>query len=285
MTNSAFDFQLPPNTQLVFRPAQQTRTFRQQCVETARYVRSQTDRPIVVALSGGIDSEVVCRSFLEAGIDFSVLTMRYSYNLNQHDIRLAEQFCKTFGVKQDFVNVDLQKFYDVDVKRYANQGYQALKIFRYLQLYLMETINAMGATAVLGGGEQVYYNNNGVIQLNYNSDFFNALTWTEQHELHFPYFFQTTPEVVASYLQHELIQLLIKNAKYFSGTLVGNSPEKILVYHSEWPDMTRRPKYTGFESWSKMHRATDDDFRARFPGVVPFALPVATIQQQLGIHV
>ena len=285
MVNSAFDFQQQPDIKLVFRQANAVATFRQECVKTAQYIRSQTDGPIVVALSGGIDSEVVCRGFLEAGIDFSVLTMRYSYNINQHDIKLAERFCKEFSVKQDFVNVDLQKFYDVNVKRYIGQGYQALKIFRYLQLFLMETISNMGATAVLGGGEQVYYNNNGTVQLNYNSDFLNALNWTNQHGLHFPYFFQTTPEVVASYLQHELIQLLIKEPDYFSGTLVGNSPEKILVYHSQWPDMVRRPKYTGFESWSKMHKATDDDFRAKFPDIVPFALPVNDIQQQLGIYV
>ena len=47
--------------------------FRQECAATARYIADTTKEPLIVLMSGGIDSEIVVRSFLEAEASFKVV--------------------------------------------------------------------------------------------------------------------------------------------------------------------------------------------------------------------
>ena len=283
MQNIAFDYNYPLNIAFkkVARPVE---SWDEEIVTNAKYIRSQTDKPIVVALSGGIDSEVVCRAFLKAEIDFTVLTVRYKDKINQHDFVYAENFCKKFNIKQTFVEVDRFVLYGKEVENCISQGYIANNIFRYLQLFLLKTIDAMGGCAVLGGGEHLYKHVNGMVNLRYPEDFLMVLEWIKNNNtLHFPYFFQTTPEIMASYLDHELVKLLTANPKYYHcPEYHGFSPEKILIYHAAFPDMERRRKFNGFENFWQYKRDQQKILIEKHPQAVIFK-PVSDIRSELGI--
>src|SRR5687768_12507692 len=57
-------------------------SFRDECVRAARLIGESTKEPIVVALSGGVDSEVIARSFLEAEIPFKAVIVRFTGDVN-----------------------------------------------------------------------------------------------------------------------------------------------------------------------------------------------------------
>jgi len=252
-------------------------------VETARYIKSKTSKPIIVALSGGIDSEVVCRAFLKANIDFTTITVRYKDNLNSHDIEYADRFCKKFNIKQTYIDMDPFDFYENGIQKYINQGYISTNLFRYLTLFLMETIDRMGACAVLGAGEQIYFNMNNVVQIEHPENLLTPLEWTRNNSIHFPYFFQTTPEITAAYLNHELIKLLTTDAKYYKCKWwPGYSAEKTIVYHSIFTDMERRRKFNGFENIDEFRQRKQTLLREKFPVNLTYT-PISLVRTQLGI--
>lgn len=284
MENVAFNYKSPMsiNFKKISRPI---KSWEEEAVSNARYIKSKTDKPIIVALSGGIDSEVVCRSFLRAGIDFSVLTVKHKNNSNEHDIAYAERFCKTFNIKQTIIEVDpFILFGNDNIENYIGQGYIANNIFRYLQLFLLKTIHEMGGCAVLGGGEQLYRNVDDVICLKYTEDFLLTLEWIKNNNiLHFPYFFQTTPEMMSSYLEHELVKLLTSNPKYYRCPENGGfSPEKVIIYHSAFSDMDRRRKYHGFENIVDFRLKQQKMLLDRFPQKI-LHIPISNIKLELGI--
>ena len=47
--------------------------FRSECVNAAKLIRESTNLPIYVCFSGGVDSEIVVRSFMEANITTTCL--------------------------------------------------------------------------------------------------------------------------------------------------------------------------------------------------------------------
>ena len=68
----------------------------------------------IVAMSGGLDSEVVASSFLNAGIDFEVATLRFDGGLNEDEIKYARQWCEQHGVKQTFYDLNVVEFLEFD---------------------------------------------------------------------------------------------------------------------------------------------------------------------------
>ena len=55
------DQNIPNNFSMKFKKiTQPVKSFREEAIHTAQYIRSVTDKPIYVAVGGGIDSELVC---------------------------------------------------------------------------------------------------------------------------------------------------------------------------------------------------------------------------------
>jgi hypothetical protein len=282
LENIAYEYSYPLAIKFkaISRPP---KSLEEEVVETARYIKSKTSKPIIVGLSGGIDSEVVCRAFLKANIDFTTITVRYKDNLNLHDIEYADRFCKKFNIKQTYIDMDPFDFYENGIQKYINEGYTPTNLFRYLTLFLMDTIDSMGGCAVIGAGEQIYLNINNVVQIEHPENLLAPLEWTRNNSIHFPYFFQTTPEITAAYLNHELIKLLTTEPKYYKcAWWPGYSSEKTMVYHSIFTDMERRRKFNGFENIDKFRQRKQTLLKEKFPYKLAHT-PISLVRTQLGI--
>ncbi|MBK8202131.1 MAG: hypothetical protein IPK68_07390 [Bdellovibrionales bacterium] len=72
-------------------------SFRDECMETARTIRAKVTGDIWILFSGGVDSETVLRSFLEAGISVKIAVARYKDQINLHDISWAVLTCNELG--------------------------------------------------------------------------------------------------------------------------------------------------------------------------------------------
>lgn len=84
--------------------------FKSECLNAARLIYESTEKKIYVHYSGGIDSEVVCLSFIKENIPFEVVTWVYKNDLNKHDICYAIDFCKRYGIKQNFIEINIRDF-------------------------------------------------------------------------------------------------------------------------------------------------------------------------------
>jgi len=72
--------------------------FHEECLRTARLIRETTDEPLVVLFSGGTESEMIIRSFVEQKIAISAAICQFNDNLNLHDISFAVVCCEQLGV-------------------------------------------------------------------------------------------------------------------------------------------------------------------------------------------
>jgi hypothetical protein len=99
---------------------QRPMSWRDECIRAADLLYQSTDKKILVHLSGGIDSEIICRSFLENGHPFEVSIGRFGNGLNDHDVAYAVKFCKQYDIKYKFCDMDMLKFIETDFYPYKD---------------------------------------------------------------------------------------------------------------------------------------------------------------------
>lgn len=289
-----FDYVFDPSPdnykfEMIFRPLRRKPLkFLDECVETAKMMAASTTRPIMVAFSGGIDSEVVCRSFLLAGADFTAVSFRYVSDgkvENGHDLHYAKKFCKQHNVKHLILDINMKEFFVSGCDKYIEQGYCTPRPFRYLMMHYIETIDRLGGTAVLCLGEQVYTRVEGVLSHVHHAGYVNTLEWCRKNNRHhFTHFFLATPEIIGAYLQNELIQFLLAKDKYFGNFNDVAAPEKILVYHSEFSGMETRLKFHGFENLISERSEALARLQQKFPHMHDFVLHIDKLKNQLNIE-
>jgi hypothetical protein len=71
----------------------------------------KSGQPILLYLSGGIDSECMAIAFLKAGVPFIPVVIRFNDGLNAHDIVDAFEFCKRAGLTPRVFDLDIPEFY------------------------------------------------------------------------------------------------------------------------------------------------------------------------------
>lgn len=92
-------------------------SWREECINTAQYIRETTDLPIEILVSGGVDSLCCCESFRKAGIPFTALTFDFKYN--RHDIMYAKDYCKYHGIKQRIKTINIKTFFEKFLIEYS----------------------------------------------------------------------------------------------------------------------------------------------------------------------
>jgi len=286
MENITFTYNTSPFSVKFKKLTRDPLPFAQELIETAKYINTLTTKPIMLVLSGGIDGETTALSFLTAGIPFEVLTCNYKSRANYLDTKYAKEFCERHDIKQHFIELDDENFYfNKGYEKYIEQGYISNNLYNYLQLYLLEIVESMGCTAVCGGGDQTYKIENNTLCFKTDTPVINTLEWCKNNKtLHFPYFFITTPELTVSYMEDTLIKFFINNYDYYAGIQdFDYNMEKTILFHSIYPSMPKRRKYTGFEAIIDKRLREEAELKARFPEVKKVFIPLSTVREELGI--
>ena len=249
-------------------------SFKTECIRAARLISENVKKPALVCFSGGIDSEVVVRSFQEANVDFEVgimnLTFRDNNSINQHDIKYALDYVKKHNIKHTIINIDFENFLRTQLLTGAKK-YNVDYVGIFLHNEMIKCFP--NHHCVLGGGD---------IQLQRHR--FNdrpKLTglYLEEEEISVALietarkidngishrFFMQTPEIMLAWLLDPDIQHWIKYeyALVSPWTNMNFFGIKPFALYRHWPDMDIRPKYTGLEKFYDLYRNNqlDDDIR------------------------
>jgi len=111
------------NEKMIYKFSQCTKqpmNWRKECVRAADLMYQSTDKKLLVHFSGGIDSEIICRSLMICNHPFEVSICRFPNDLNKHDIDYAIKFCKYFDIKYSFIELDIVEFLESDCYPYRN---------------------------------------------------------------------------------------------------------------------------------------------------------------------
>jgi hypothetical protein len=68
--------------------------------------------PLVLCISGGLDSQAMLYAFLQAKVPFEVAVMRFNDRLNEHDIGHALSLLSTLGIKPNVIDLNIKKFFE-----------------------------------------------------------------------------------------------------------------------------------------------------------------------------
>lgn len=235
-------------------------TFREEVAATAKLLSDQAkalNRTPVVLLSGGMDSEVVVKGFIDAGVPFETATFRFKNGLNSHELRFVEMFLIRHGLKSNYLDIDALTWIKEDeASRLFRESY-CTSCGMISHMKLMNHVWENGGMPILGNGDVYLENLEGTwkyVELDY------MLAWF-RHAIHNGIlggigFFQHTAEVTLAMLREPKIERLGMNKDPYATKLYQTSRFiKYDIYRKHYPDLAIRPKFGGQEMVLKEFKA------------------------------
>lgn len=240
-------------------------------------------RKPIVLLSGGMDSEVVLRGCLAAGIEFEAITFRFKNGLNNHELVHVAAAVAKYGIKHSYYDIDIVAWLKTSEFEDLFHGAMAGSINLLPHMKLMNHIwFELNGMPVLGNGDLYLENEGGwnYVELEY------MLGWF-RHAVRFGVlggigFFQHTPEIVLAMMREPKILKLGHNEDEYANRMYETSKfVKYGIYRKFWPDFNLRPKLGGHEMvknlylkreaellsdrevWDQKFIVSYDDFRAQ----------------------
>ncbi len=218
--------------------------FRIECVNAAKLINKSTNSDIYILLSGGIDSEIVARSFVEANIDIMCIIGRFNTVMNDHDIRYATKFCRVFRIPYKIIDIDIYKFWKNDLYKYASTS-KCISPQLVIPMYLADQVDGH---VVIGAGECYMVQNSDCEFELYEKE--KIAVWYRHFMINdkegTPGFFQYTPELILSFINDKSIINIPKSKR------ISTYYEKLKVYKKYWPEIEDREIYTGFEKFKEL---------------------------------
>jgi hypothetical protein len=213
---------------------------------TADDVYTNFGKEMIVFLSGGTDSEIVVRNFLDIGIKPECVVVKFKDDYNLPDVLEAEAIARELDLKLDVIDFDVKDFY------YSGE---AIEFGNHLQCtqvtYLMVYYNIlkMGRPAVMGGealltrgvsptGSGWYYT------FRENEDA-SAMRFSLKYGIPLVNeWFSYTPELLLYYLEDSEIEKLVSEKYNYKLSSVST---KNSVLRRLYPNIRPKIKTHGFE--------------------------------------
>lgn len=217
--------------------------------------------PYWLLLSGGTDSEICLRAFLEAGVSLNVATLRLANNGNDHDLKYVEKIKNQLGIKVHYFDLDPFEFLrSQDFQNICNTSRNISPIYAF-HMWLG---SQLPGTPIIAQGD---------VHLRKQDD--GTWSYVEHERLcalyrYFifydkpavPGFFQYLPEQTLSYLKYNpYLKKLVNNE--IEGKLGHRSSKNIMALQF-YPEVELRTKYTGFEQIESLIDIYRQQLRKKF---------------------
>lgn len=222
--------------------------FREECVLLAQAIAEEArGMPIYVCISGGIDSEVVCRSFVEAEVAFTPVVFRYKKH-QRDDLGAIRRFVTSQKLQLKTIPFDEEEFVRNEMKIWAER----YPISEPFVAFDMARIDRLDGCVVFGCGDVVLESTNGrVCSYELGSFFQPQLFINDERRTGCYQFFQGSSEIMLAALGDPIMRqwVHLQAAMGFS-----NSRQfKAYAFKKIWPDLELRRKWTGYERFAALY--------------------------------
>jgi hypothetical protein len=228
-------------------------TFLEEGIRAAKSVANHYQgRQLDLFFSGGLDSEIMVRSFYAAGLKPRVHIVRYENDINLEDVSYAIAIANSLNIDYNIIDMNIKKFFENDAERIAEQA----QMDRPRMLPSLIYGDLVDGVSILAMGEALWqrtdsdYSKKGTwqyweIESDYACDKYNLFHGRESIHL----WHRWTPELVLAHTKYKWFYKLINDGY---PKRLGNTSTKIIGFKEEFPDLLERKKYTGFERISDL---------------------------------
>lgn len=221
-------------------------SWRGELKKTADTVYKEFGKDLVVFLSGGTDSEIVVRNFLEIGIKPTCAVIRFRGGYNSDDVEEAAIIANDLDLDLIYLDFDvLDFFYSGEAEEFGREV-QCCQV-TYLTVY--KNILKLGRPAIMGGelllSKKIELRNTFWYYTFREIEDASAMRFSSKYKIPLVNeWFSYTPEMMLYYLEHPKIRELLSNRKEYKLSSV-SSKNKIL--QELYPEIRKKKKSHGFE--------------------------------------
>jgi len=225
-------------------------------------IHQSFSKPIQILFSGGLDSEVVVRSFVEAGITPEIYIIEFEDELNKHDIDYAKRACQSMGLSFNTLKLNLFNFWQGPVWDYA----RPVGVCSPQLAVILWAVNQLDGTVVLGAGDGYFRRDEGSnIFYDYESEIsYSLYRWfVYKQKESVPAFFQYSSELMLSFCLDSKVLRFLRDGK--SRGLLSSQRIKHELYSQHFELEFRVPQ-NGFEKVQVQDKNLRDEMLKSFPG-------------------
>lgn len=224
------------------------KSYKEELYNNARLMRDYHVGKFDVLLSGGIDSEVVVRTFKDLMIPHNTYIFKYENNINHRDVTSAIDIATCLNIPYKIIDFNLEKFFETE----AYDVFQKSGCIRAGRLPHIKFFDYIDNIPVMGDAEPYWSRvlqkdysqlSNWIFPLNeanHNSSIYlqsisraNVCDW-----------YEFNPNLIKAFNQLPLIQNLINDR--IPGKL-SCWTSRIPIHAEIWPDIKHKHKLTGYE--------------------------------------
>lgn len=237
-----------------------TSSWREELHKTADTVLREYGRDLVLFLSGGSDSEIVLRNFVEIGFKPRCILLEFTGGYNAADCREAVELARCLDVRLDVIPVDIKEYYYSGEIYELSQQLQCSQI-AYLNVY--NHVKRIGAPAVMGGEQllrklDTQYERCWYHCYRENQDA-SAVRFSEQTGIPIVNeWFSYTPEMMLYYIEQPEIQQIIEE-----NVSSDTSRRKNVILQRLYPELRKKAKSHGFEQLVDFNIEVTTDLKSR----------------------
>jgi hypothetical protein len=214
----------------------------------AKIMRDSFSEPFDVLLSGGIDSEVVVRTFKDLGIKHNTFIFRLENDYNIRDINDAVTICQQINIPYKIIDFNLQYFFEQDALYYFNKSF----VPRAGRLPRLKWIEYLDNIPVFCDGEPYWkrllgedYAHKSEWHLQLEEGAYSSSIYGQNIDrIVIGDWYEYTPEIILSHMQHSTTQKLLKDQ--LPGKLSSWS-SRYAMHQEIWPEIEVRKKLVGYE--------------------------------------
>lgn len=235
--------------------------FQQECIQTAISVFEQSltlEREIYIFLSGGLDSEVVVKAFIDAGLPFKTISFRYKNELSCHEEFYINDFVKRNKLDHSYYDIDPNWLLSSEAADFCHQSTCIRSEMLPHMKLMLHVWNNLKGLPVLGNGD-LY------VGKEINEDWLckdRSLSKYKWLYIEYEYiiawfrfaiannilgslgFFQHNPYIVLSMIREPIMQKCLNDELEYK---LSSRSTKPIVYRNYWPDLKIKMKYHGSE--------------------------------------
>ena len=243
-------------------------SFKEELIEAAKSTLDHYSglKPCIF-FSGGVDSEIILRSYIAIGSNPKVYIVRYEDDLNIYDVSYAVTVCSILNIDYTIIDFNLKKFYEND----AEQVSEDAQIDRPRMLPHLKFTDCADGLIIVGHSDVRWYRT--------DDDYTKKGTWLMQDFEHdvgcdkynilhnrpaIYQWFKWSPGLVLGYTNLTWFKKLVNDEYY--GKLGINST-KIIGFREMYPDIIERKKQTGFEKIDELVSEIENVLKIKYTGL------------------